>query len=183
MELNGVAPVILGFLRIGPRSGYDIKQAVERSTRFFWAASYGQIYPELRRLEAAGLVEGESAPRGERRRNVYRLTTAGEQALRAWLRAPHEGYELRDLGLLKLFFASEIDADAVIELVRGLRRDRARTLERLRRIKERIGDDDGDSRDLVLAYGLALHEWEVEWFARAEQRLAENERKGGEEAA
>jgi PadR family transcriptional regulator AphA len=178
MRLTGVAPVILGFLRIGPRSGYEIKQAVDRSTRFFWAASYGQIYPELRRLEAAGLVEGESAPRGGRRRNVYRLTRAGEEALRDWLRAPHAGYEVRDLGLLKLFFASAVDPDATAALVRDLRADRERTLERLRQIKERAGLEDGDSRELVLAYGIAVHEWEVEWFKRAEKRLAKRAPKG-----
>ena len=47
---------------------------VDSSTRFFWAASYGQIYPELRRLEQAGLVEGRSEPHGGRGRTVYELT-------------------------------------------------------------------------------------------------------------
>ena len=44
-----------------PRSGYEIKAAVDDTTRFFWAASYGQIYPELKRLSEAGLVEGVDA--------------------------------------------------------------------------------------------------------------------------
>ena len=43
-------------LRLGSRTGYDIKQKIEISTRFFWGASYGQIYPELKRLAAVGLV-------------------------------------------------------------------------------------------------------------------------------
>ena len=55
MDLNPTAYVILGMLRNEARSGYEIKRMVDRSTRFFWAASYGQIYPELRRLEDAGL--------------------------------------------------------------------------------------------------------------------------------
>ena len=54
------AYVILGMLAWRPMSGYDIKATVDRSTRLFWAASYGQIYPELRRLAEAGLVEGEA---------------------------------------------------------------------------------------------------------------------------
>src|SRR5215210_891064 len=57
MEANAITPVVLGLLRHGPRSGYDIKVAVDGSTRFFWAASYGQIYPELKRLEGARLIE------------------------------------------------------------------------------------------------------------------------------
>ena len=59
MPATAITPVVLGLLADGPRSGYDIKAIVDRSTRFFWAASYGQIYPELRRLEAEGLIEGE----------------------------------------------------------------------------------------------------------------------------
>ena len=43
MELSPTAYVILGMLRLGKRTGYDMKQLVDRSTRFFWAASYGQI--------------------------------------------------------------------------------------------------------------------------------------------
>ena len=42
------------------RSGYDIKKAIDIATRFFWSASFGQIYPELKRLQKAGLVEVES---------------------------------------------------------------------------------------------------------------------------
>ena len=52
MELSSTAYVILGMLSWRPMSGYEIKALVDRSTRFFWAASYGQIYPELRKLSA-----------------------------------------------------------------------------------------------------------------------------------
>src|SRR6266536_1228811 len=61
-RLSGTALVVLGLLALRPRSGYEIKQTIDKTTRFFWNASYGQIYPELRRLAAAGLVEGEAAP-------------------------------------------------------------------------------------------------------------------------
>ena len=80
--MNAVTPVILGLLAGAERSGYEIKAIVDRSTRFFWAASYGQIYPELRRLEHDGLIEGEDAPNGARPRRVYRITPAGPSRLR-----------------------------------------------------------------------------------------------------
>src|ERR671934_1769352 len=105
MELSSTAYVILGMLGWRPMSGYEIKSLVDKSTRLFWAASYGQIYPELRRLAAAGLIEGKASPQGGRRRNVYRLTPAGRRELRAWLNSDPQGSELRDEGLLKLFFA------------------------------------------------------------------------------
>ena len=66
MELSPTARVILGFLGFEPMSGYEIKAFVDNSTRFFWAASYGQIYPALKRLAEAGLIEGEDQAHGGR---------------------------------------------------------------------------------------------------------------------
>src|ERR1041385_5817581 len=105
MQHTAVTPVVLGLLAIRPRSGYDIKTVVDRSTRFFWAASYGQIYPELKRLEAEGPVEGQDAANGTRGRRVYELTDAGHEALRDWLLGRNVTIELRDESLLRLFFA------------------------------------------------------------------------------
>jgi len=103
-----LTPVLLGLLSLGPLSGYDIKTVVDRSTRFFWAASYGQLYPELKRLEAEGLVEGEDQPNGGRSRRVYKLTAAGRQALHDWLLGSTVTVELRDESLLRLFFADAL---------------------------------------------------------------------------
>src|SRR5436305_10055931 len=105
MTLTPTAYVILGMIRLGRATGYEIKQLVDVSTRFFWAASYGQIYPELRRLEEQGLVASEGDPQGGRQRRSYALTEDGERALDAWLgSAAPLTLEMRDEGLLKLFF-------------------------------------------------------------------------------
>src|SRR5438067_5289546 len=105
LDLSPTARVILGFLRFGARTGYDIKSVIEISTRFFWGASYGQIYPELKRLERAGLVESEHSPRGARKRTVYNLTGVGERAIEEWLTDRESWiFEYREEWLLRLFF-------------------------------------------------------------------------------
>ena len=71
----------------GISTGYAIKRAVDRSTRFFWAASLAQVYPELAALENGGYIVGTDAPRGARPRRVYRLTDKGREALQEWLRS------------------------------------------------------------------------------------------------
>src|ERR1700756_5193368 len=104
--LTPTGRVILGMIALGRQTGYDIKQLVDKSTRHFWAASYGQIYPELRRLQDQGLGDGREEPSGARARTVYVLTDAGRAALRGWLASDAElVYELRDEGMLKLFFS------------------------------------------------------------------------------
>src|SRR5438309_9155082 len=84
-DLTPTGRVILGMLALGKRTGYDIKHFVDKTTRHFWAASYGQIYPELRRLEEQGLVRGRSEPTGGRARTVFELTEEGRLALQGWL--------------------------------------------------------------------------------------------------
>src|SRR5947207_10394069 len=101
IELSPTGRVILGLIAFGRRTGYDIKRFVDKTPRYFWAASYGQIYPELKRLEDQGLVRGRPEPSGGRARTVYELTDAGTAALERWLGSDEEHlYELRDEGML-----------------------------------------------------------------------------------
>ena len=87
MQLSPTARVILGVLGLGPRTGYDIKKLTDVSTRFFWSASYGQIYPELKRLEAAGLVEATPEPTGRSAAHRVRAHPGrGVRVYRHWLR-------------------------------------------------------------------------------------------------
>ena len=178
MELTSVAKVILGALRDGGRSGYEIKMLVDRSTRFFWAASYGGIYPELHRLEKQELVEGTSDPHGGRARRVYRLTPAGRRALHGWLTGPELAYELRDEGLLKLFFADALSDDEALELVRDLRDQRQAVLDRLRAVEASLPPHVGGFPTVVLDYGLGMHQWMVEWCSELEKRLSSPRSKG-----
>jgi DNA-binding PadR family transcriptional regulator len=173
MELSPTAYVILGMLRHEPRSGYEIKKVVDHSTRFFWAASYGQIYPELRKLTKAGLVEGESRPTGGRRRTVYRLTDAGREELRRWLEEPPEVFELRDESVLKLFFASETSPQRAIEVIEARKRCHEEKIAQLREI-EPLAKSRGESDpypDLVLRCGIAFSESVIEWCERAQAEL------------
>jgi len=171
MKRTAVTPVVLGLLSLGPRSGYDIKTVVDRSTRFFWAASYGQIYPELRRLEAEGLVEGEDAPNGARGRRVYKLTDAGRQALQDWLLGSETTIEYRDESLLRLFFGDALPREQALELLEGRKRGHEQYLEVLRAIEALPGGKDPDFVDLVLHWGIDFNEWGAQWCEEQLNRL------------
>jgi PadR family transcriptional regulator, regulatory protein AphA len=169
--LSPTARVILGMVRMGKRTGYEIKQLVDVSARFFWSASYGQIYPELKRLEEAGLITGEADPAGGRARTVYALTAAGERALDTWLDSGGElVWELRDEGLLKLFFAGERDAESVRAHMRASRERSERVAAQLREV---AGDQDLTGAEpgplMVLRFGIEFNEWLADWWARAEE--------------
>src|SRR6202163_4414277 len=123
MELGATAYVILGILQMGPHSGYDIKQLADLSTRHFWATSYGQIYPELKRLTESGLIKSEDASKGTRQRTLYHLTAEGKQTLHAWVSDPAiQSLEIRDEMLLKLFFADAMSRKETVALLESMRR-------------------------------------------------------------
>jgi PadR family transcriptional regulator, regulatory protein AphA len=169
-ELSPTGRVVLGLIAFGKRTGYDIKTFVDKTTRYFWAASYGQIYPELKRLEEQGLVKGESVPSGGRARTVYELTEAGEAALQQWLEADDEpSYELRDEGMLKLFFSDSLP-ERRIEIVRAMRERSERKLAGLRSIESDASQGPKGSY-LTLQLGIGMTQWMVEWCEATERQL------------
>jgi PadR family transcriptional regulator AphA len=186
MELSATGKVILGMLAARPRSGYEIKQLVDTSARFFWAASYGQIYPELKRLEKDGLVSGSDSAQGGRQRTVYKVTAAGKRAARDWIESPPRVFELRDEGLLELFFAGSIDPARAPEIARERAAKAAASAAELRAVQQQLdaenkhegAEHNPDAGSLaVLRYGIEMNEWAAEWFERAADQLEQdNER-------
>ena len=182
MEPNATGKVILGMLAARPRSGYEIKQLVDNSARFFWAASYGQIYPELKRLEDAGLVTGSDASQGARQRTVYALTAKGRRAAKEWIERAPEVFELRDEGLLALFFAGAIEPSRAAEIARERAAVAAETAAELRSLEQTSQNGTAESPEAspdrgsltVLRYGIEMNEWAAQWFERAAEDL-ENE--------
>jgi DNA-binding PadR family transcriptional regulator len=169
VDLSPTGRVILGILGVaGPHSGYEIKQLVDHSARFFWAASYGQIYPELRRLEGAGLVSAKDDPAGGRARVRWSITAAGRRALRAWMTAEDDGgtFEMRDEGMLRLFFLGavpEAERAAVLERIVARHRATVRQLEGIRPLAASAPDQYPSA---VLETGIAYHTWMADRFAR-----------------
>lgn len=166
--------VVLGMVGLGARSGYDIKQYVESSIRFFWTISHAQIYPSLQRLERSGLVLGRSEPQGKRPRRVFEITAAGEAALRDWLDSPDPiAFELRDEGMLKLFFADAQDPQNALALLAAVKRRSTERVSDLRAIEQaaELAAHEGNQYPLLtLQMGIAFHQAMIEICAQFEHR-------------
>jgi DNA-binding PadR family transcriptional regulator len=172
-ELSPTAYVILGMVSTEPRSGYEIKATVDQTTRFFWAASYGQIYPELKRLSETGLVSGVDSPTGGRKRTVYEITADGEAELKAWLRQPPRTYEMREEGLLKLFFAGVLPREEAVEIVREMKEYRLRVNAELRAMEpgKAASQSDDPMPLVVLRGGIEFTQWFADWCERMEAEI------------
>ena len=90
-----------------PASPYDLKQAAAKGVGQFWSLPHTQLYSECGRLAEVCLLSERREESGRRRR-LYRLTKRGKEELDRWRGEPTgELYELRDAGLLKLFFGAD----------------------------------------------------------------------------
>lgn len=175
MELSHTSYVLLGTLSFGPRTGYSIKALLDQSVRFFWATSYSQIYPELKRLAERGLVEGHDTTEGGRKRIEYRITEDGEAALKQWLKRPPETFEMRDEGLLKLFFAGAGTDEDALNALAAIRRRRREMEEQLRSLEQgACGLQPGNPYpDIVRRAGVEFFRLFAEWCSKTELELME----------
>ena len=107
-KLATTSYVVLGLVAARqPITSYEMKRNVARSIGYFWPFPHSQLYAEPARLVRLGLLE-EDVEKTGRRRRLFRITEAGQQALSRWLAEPaSEPTEIRDLGMLKLFFGSQ----------------------------------------------------------------------------
>jgi PadR family transcriptional regulator, regulatory protein AphA len=172
MDLTNTSYLLLGMVALGPMSGYDIKQMADGSTRHFWQISYGQIYPELKALEKAGMVQAAEAARGSRQRTLHQLTDTGTEALTEWISdSTVSPVELRDEMLLKLFFSDSVGREERIALARNMARRHRDAAAGLAAQEPPRLKTPCPMRLEVLGFGVGLHTWCAEFYTTLADRL------------
>jgi PadR family transcriptional regulator AphA len=99
MSLRGC---LLGLLTACPMTGYELTKYFDASLDYLWQAPHSQIYPELRRMEEAGLVKATTLPRGERAtKRAYAITDEGRAEFARWVAEPSSGPRPREVDYVK----------------------------------------------------------------------------------
>jgi PadR family transcriptional regulator AphA len=115
---------LLGLLARAPRSGYDIAAQLREGVGPFWHARHSQIYPELARLEADGLVSHERVEQHDRPdKKVFSVLAAGRAALAAWVTSPFEGHQVRDELTLRAYSVWLAEPHAAAAIFRAQERE------------------------------------------------------------
>lgn len=156
---------MLGIIALaGPSTPYDLKRFVAGSIGYFWTFPHSQLYTEPGRLAAGGLLIEEREQAGRRRR-TFAISDAGRRALQAWLAEPQSRpTEIRDLGLLQLFFGALVDHEDVVELARAQELAHTDRLAEYRAIDQQTsGPEMSYPRD-TLRLGLAFEEAAVAFW-------------------
>jgi len=174
---NTTRYAVLGMLSAGPRSGYDIKKAVDSSIAHFWSESFGQIYPILRRLTADGFVRcRRETQRGKPDRQVYSITPRGREALRAWLGQPARSESFRSELLLKLFLGALMPVGTRLGHVGQFQKRQQALLQTYAEIDRRLRREHGRHPELpywlmTLHYGQRRAEALRDWAADVAKTL------------
>ena len=126
---------VLGLLSFGEQSGYDLMRLARQSVGFFWTPARSQLYALLPRMVERGFARSHTVRQSHRPdKQLYRITPAGERALRAGLDEPFAGAVNRNPFALKLFFGEQRDRAQVraeIEARTSAAREHLRELERI----------------------------------------------------
>ena len=160
---------LLGILTQYECTGYDIKKFIETSIGFFWNESFGQIYPNLKRLEKEGSIKSlrKKDSKGSVK-IVYSITEPGRKKLRGWLAQKAEPVAYRHELLLKLFFGSQMQSPKVKEHLSRCNEHNRALLKTYTQIEKDIAQYKSTSPDwlywrMTLQYGILSARMELEW--------------------
>lgn len=137
LRLTTASYLVLGLVEFAePVTPYELKQLAADSVLNFWSLPHTQIYTQCDRLTAAGLLSEQREQTGRRRRS-FSITKKGRKAMNDWRADVGESHmELRDLGLLKLFFGA--DPKALAESQLEAHNERLEKYERIERERPQL---------------------------------------------
>jgi PadR family transcriptional regulator AphA len=170
--------ILLGFLEDQPATGYDIKQALEGSTTYYWHAYQSQIYTTLRKLEELGLISSHVEVNNDHFvRRVYMITPDGKKDLQAWLNEPMtELPKMKEDLLVRLFHSRSRDIAEVLAELRLQRKLHHQQLAALLGTKPLIsysqGHNGGQSdcmlqitfQTATIRFGISYEQMYIQWL-------------------
>jgi DNA-binding PadR family transcriptional regulator len=169
-ELNATAAALLGLLRHGPATGYDLARTAVTELGDFWTITRSQVYRELTAMAQQGLVVPQQT--GPRDRRPYELSPSGRAAFASWLHAEPGTDVVRIPLLLRLAFADALDPVGMAELLASQRALHAERLQHYRYIEAAALEAGASDRALVtLRFGLRYEAAALDWFDQDVSRL------------
>lgn len=138
---------MLAALLEGDASGYELAKRFDAGVANFWSATPQQLYRELDRLEAEGLVTARVVEQQRRpNKRMFRITDAGLDGLRDFITAPTRPAAFREELLVKVQAVDVGEIGAVIAAIEERMEWSRAKLARYERLRSRMlaGRDDDE---------------------------------------
>lgn len=150
-------------------SGYDLKKWIDWSVDlYYWSPSNSQIYTELKKLQRLGLVTSriEHDDGGPRSRRLYKITSAGLDAVTDWTnRAPVDPPVLKHSVLMRVTFGHLTTPGRLKELLQD------HVVYAEGRHQKAVEDAEGAKDEAAWAYSVLALRWAAKYYA-AEREFA-----------
>jgi DNA-binding PadR family transcriptional regulator len=165
---------VMAALLEGEASGYDLAKGFDASVANFWMATPQQLYRELEKMEAEGLIAARLVQQ-ERRPNkrLFSLTEAGLRALLEFTAQPSRPGAIRDELLVKVHAVDVGDVDAIRAAIAERKQWATAKIARYERLRTRLlaGRSQADHLAhadrigpyLTLLRGLSFEQENVRW--------------------
>src|ERR1700688_4637251 len=126
MAIGTLGHALLGLLAQRECTGYELTRTFDESLAHVWPTKHSQIYPELAKLQEAGLIRQSGA--GARGSKTYAATPEGLAEVRRWMRETIPSESVRTERMLRVFFLWLLppgEAAAYLRAIGAAHRDRA----------------------------------------------------------
>lgn len=160
--------IILGMLSYGSGlSGYELKKMIENGVGVFYKASYGSLYPALRRLEKDGNITMQEDATGNRKKKTYSITEYGLKAFGNWLEMPLDISDSSNNHLAKIYFFDKLPQKNRVQRLAEYEMNQVQYLRKLETLREHFSQRDDIEQHYfkmsTLYYGLALTKETLRW--------------------
>jgi PadR family transcriptional regulator, regulatory protein AphA len=172
VAIGTLGHALLGLLAQREYSGYELTRTFDESLAHVWPTKHSQIYPELAKLEEAGLIRHSAS--GARGSKTYAATAEGLAEVRRWMRETPPSESVRTERMLRIFFLWLLPPDEAADYLRAQGSRHRERADRLAEVAATIpanGAEHCMSRIAVEA-GIRFETTMAEWSSWAVEELA-----------
>ncbi|WP_455718204.1 PadR family transcriptional regulator [Anaerosporobacter sp.] len=159
--------IVLGIINYEDMTGYDIKKYMECGICVFYKASFGSLYPILKKLTKKGLVTMYESNNGGRNKNYYCITEEGKKIFEDWLETPITIDDGKGTQLVKIYFYDLLQEEKCRELLLKYRENNEKYLNELYELeKQYVTTRNKDCyyyKLSVLDYGIRVIQETIRW--------------------
>jgi len=160
--------VITGMVLHKPLTGYELKKEVESGIGNFYKASYGSLYPALKKLTDKGYVTLTEQTQVARLKKYYMATEAGKTAFLEWLMAPVDIGSGTAAILAKIYFFGELPKTMRNQKIQEYESAVQTVLDQYKNMEAQLADTIKNDRDYfelsTLYYGLQHTQGLLRWL-------------------
>jgi DNA-binding PadR family transcriptional regulator len=169
---------VLAALLDGEASGYDLAKGFDASVANFWMATPQQLYRELDRMAADGLIAARLVEQDRRpNKRLYSLTDEGRTALLEFTEVPPKPGAIREDLLVQVQAMDSGNIEAVRDSLTERLRWATAKLARYRRMQDHLlagrtedtylAESERIGPYLTLLRGIRFEEENIDWAGRA----------------